>query len=106
MRAASFHEKRDGWAGRRTHLSGGGATLLSSHAGRSFTPAADTTHERQPRQGRQARWKPDDRCEGPNHRTSGPVTLTLRSTLSDGRAATQANRPIVRWRASLHATIT
>ena len=25
---------RDGWAGRRTHLSGGAATLLSSHAGR------------------------------------------------------------------------
>src|SRR3954451_3103788 len=49
MKAASFHEKRDGWAGRRTHLSGGGATLLSSHAGRSFTPAAGKTAQGQPR---------------------------------------------------------
>src|SRR5437588_8510710 len=38
----------DGWAGRRTNLSGGDATLLSSHAGRSFTPDAGKTHARQP----------------------------------------------------------
>src|SRR3954449_12177194 len=48
MKAASFTQKRDGWAGRRTHLSGGDATLLSSHAGRSFTPDADKTRARQP----------------------------------------------------------
>jgi hypothetical protein len=29
-----FSRGGDGWAGRRTHLSGGAATLLSSHAGR------------------------------------------------------------------------
>ena len=38
MMVASFTPVRDGWAGRRTHLSGGDATLLSSHAGRSVTP--------------------------------------------------------------------
>ena len=30
----SFLPERDSWVGRRTHLSGGDATLLSSHAGR------------------------------------------------------------------------
>ena len=41
-------DARNGWAGRRTHLSRGGATLLSSHAGRSFTPDAGKTYAGQP----------------------------------------------------------
>ena len=51
----SLERGDDGWAGRRTHLSRGDATLLSSHAGRSFPPDAGTTLERQPEGGSAAR---------------------------------------------------
>src|SRR5690349_4054016 len=57
---------RDSWAGRRTHLSGGAATLLSSHAGPPCTVEAGTTHDRQPETAaRTLRAKP--RQPEPNH---------------------------------------
>ncbi|BCJ84526.1 hypothetical protein MTY81_58990 [Mycolicibacterium sp. TY81] len=45
--SSEVDEAKVGPAG-RTHLSGGGATLLSSHAGRSFPPGIGTTAECQP----------------------------------------------------------
>src|SRR6476659_6778256 len=65
----------DGWAGRRTHLSGGGTTLLSSHAGRSFTPGADKTYARQPTGGSHAKSQTSG-VKDPTTATSGSITLT------------------------------
>src|ERR1700753_367396 len=59
------------------HISvGGGATLLSSHAGRSFTPGADKTHERQPKGGRHATSQTPG-AQDPPTATRGNLTLTL-----------------------------
>src|ERR1700733_16314101 len=66
----------DGWAGRRTNLSGGDATLLSSHAGRPFTPDADKTHERQP-EGSTHRKSQTPGDQDPTPATCGNLTLTL-----------------------------
>src|SRR6201994_46776 len=52
------------------------ATLLSSHAGRSFTPGADKTHERQPESGTHPKSQtPGD--QDPTTATCGDITLTL-----------------------------
>ena len=66
----------DGWAGRRTHLSGGDATLLSSHAGRSFTPDAGKTNARQPEGDTQAMSQTPG-VKDPTTARSGALTLTL-----------------------------
>src|SRR6202012_989928 len=59
------------------HISvGGGATLLSSHAGRSFTPDADKTHERQPESGTHATSQTPG-AQDPTAATRGNLTLTL-----------------------------
>src|SRR5271166_5097553 len=58
------------------HISvGGGATLLSSHAGRSFTPDADKTHERQPEAARMLRARHQViRIQPPQHAAPHPDT--------------------------------
>src|SRR6201999_481669 len=65
------------------HISvGGGATLLSSHAGRSFTPGADKTHERQPESGTHATSQTPG-AQDPTTATRGNLTLTLTGRYSD-----------------------
>ena len=77
MVVASFTRRGDhGWAGRRTHLSRGEATPLSSQAGRSFPPDAGTTVERQPEGGSVCKSQTPGEKE-PNHRKAGPSSLTL-----------------------------
>jgi Bacteriocin-protection, YdeI or OmpD-Associated len=58
------------------HISvGGDATLLSSHAGRSFTPGADKTHERQPKAANTLRARHQViRIQPPQHAAPHPDT--------------------------------